>query len=147
MGHRRNGRPFSTVITNTMRKTAKLTCLLVGTLLVAVLAMSLIVDQRRTGKISSFMQNLLSILMGQRRTSKIGRCYDNLRTILLIKTDWEQDKLKTTNDVPTWNDLRGFFPARWSNSIPICPESGSYKINRVNEPPTCSIGGPGHSLQ
>jgi hypothetical protein len=48
---------------------------------------------------------------------------------------------------PTWDDLWPYFPARWSNSIPICPAGGTYTIGPVGEKPKCSAGGGfDHSL-
>ena len=74
------------------------------------------------------------------------RCEHNLRIIEQCKRDWALDYNKTTNDVPSWNDLQPFFPSIWSNTVPVCPQGGAYTIGRVGEPPTCSIGGPGHSI-
>ena len=81
------------------------------------------------------------------RSSKISGCVLDLRNIQVCKELWADNYSKTSNDIPTWDDLRFFFPVAWSNSIPVCPAGGSYKINRVGEQPTCSIGGPEHSSQ
>lgn len=80
-------------------------------------------------------------------STKAGNpCVNNLRIIEECKTQWALEKNKTTNDTPNWDDIRPYFPDRWSNSIPVCPEGGTYTIGRVGEPPTCSIGGSRHSL-
>src|SRR5438445_325869 len=93
-----------------------------------------------------FIVILAIVVIGcERRSAKISRCVDNLRNIQICKELWAANKSKTTNDIPTWDDLQVFFPDRWSNSIPVCPAGGSYKINRVGDQPTCSIGGPEHS--
>src|SRR5208282_1525112 len=82
-----------------------------------------------------------------RKSSKIPLCHFNLMQLELCKIDWAQDYNKTTNDTPTWDDLRPYFPDRWSNSIPVCPVGGTYIIGRVGEQPRCSIGGGyDHSL-
>lgn len=73
-------------------------------------------------------------------------CVNNLRIIEESKEQWALDKYKTTNDVPSWDDLRPYFPNGWTNGRPVCPEGGTYTLGRVGVPPTCSIGGPGHSL-
>src|ERR1017187_3864150 len=112
---------------NNMAKTATFACFLVGTLFIVILAIGLIGCR-------------------QSRSAKISLCVDNLRHIQISKIMWADNEYTTTNDVPSWDDLRFYFPERWSNGIPICPAGGSYKINRVGELPTCSIGGPGHSL-
>jgi hypothetical protein len=64
-----------------------------------------------------------------------NRCIDNLRIIDAAKQEWALDNKKTTNDVPTWNDILPMM-----RTMPICPDGGTYTIGRVGEPPTCSIG-------
>ena len=81
----------------------------------------------------------------EKKSAYVSRCVDNLRRIETLKRDWALDEVKSSNSVPTWSDLRPF-PESWSNSIPVCPANGRYNINRVGTPPTCSIGGDGHSL-
>lgn len=78
--------------------------------------------------------------------SSVSRCKENLRNIQVCKELWANDNSKTTNDIPSWNDLRPYFPDRWSNNVPVCPSGGAYTIGRVGEPPKCSIGGYEHSL-
>jgi hypothetical protein len=73
-------------------------------------------------------------------------CINNLRQIVAAKDQWAIEKSKTTNDVPTWDDIRPYFPSAWTNNIPICPDGGTYTIGRIGEPPTCSIGGRSHTL-
>ena len=124
-------------------------CVLVGTLLVAVLAISLTGHQqsRSTGRLSRLRDNLLHFLgVGQRRPS-FSKCIDNLHRIEVAKNNWAGWEGKTTNGVPTWDDLRDYLAEAWlTNGIPICPSGGKYMLNHVGEPPTCSIGGAGHSL-
>jgi hypothetical protein len=84
----------------------------------------------------------------EQRSSKISKCVLNLRQIQICKELWADNERKTTNDVPSWNDLSPYFPdPKWSNSIPVCPAGGAHKLGRVGEQPTCSIGGPEHSSQ
>jgi hypothetical protein len=73
-------------------------------------------------------------------------CINNLRIIVSAKSEWAFENGKTTNDVPTWNDLRPYLPETWSNGIPVCPDGGRYTIGRIGRPPTCSIGGRNHTL-
>jgi hypothetical protein len=95
-----------------------------------------------------FVAFLSSVLIGcERRSAKVSRCLYNLHYIQLGKELWAENEEKTKNDVPSWDDLRPFFPASWSNSIPICPAGGNYRIGSIGEKPTCSIGGQRHSLQ
>jgi hypothetical protein len=83
-----------------------------------------------------------------RATRSANPCINNMRIIESAKNQWMLERGKTTNDVPTWNDLRPYFPDRWSNSIPVCPDGGTYTLGRVGEPPTCSLGDKqwGHKL-
>ena len=77
----------------------------------------------------------------------LSRCYLNLMELQLIKFNWANDNGKSTNDSPSWDDLRPYFPGTWSNSIPTCPAGGTYTIGPVGEKPKCSIGGGfDHSL-
>jgi hypothetical protein len=87
------------------------------------------------------------------RATKAGipRCVRNLRMIDSCKRPWMYDNRKTTNDIPSWEDLRPYFPdwctnSYFTNGTPICPDDGTYVIGRVDEPPRCSIGGPSHSV-
>jgi hypothetical protein len=78
-------------------------------------------------------------------------CVNNLMIIDMCKHNWANVNSKTTNDVPSWNDLKSELESyaiqyKWTNGMPVCPDGGTYTIGRVGEPPTCSIGGPRHSL-
>jgi hypothetical protein len=83
-----------------------------------------------------------------RSTKAAYPCINNLRIIDAAKNQWKLDRGKTTNDVPTWDDIRPYLPDRWSNSVPACPDGGIYTLGRVGEPPTCSLADkePGHKL-
>jgi hypothetical protein len=83
-----------------------------------------------------------------RSTRAAYPCINNLRIIDAAKQQWMLDRAKTTNDIPTWDDIRPYLPDRWSNSIPVCPDGGVYTLGRVGEPPICSLGDkePGHKL-
>ena len=109
----------------------------------------------RTKKILIWSACLLTVVVialpflahSKRRSKKIPRCHFNLMQIDLIKYDWAGNEGKTTNDTPTWDDLRPYFPdfmtnsIYWTNGRPICPNGGIYKIGKVGERPKCSIGG------
>jgi hypothetical protein len=89
-----------------------------------------------------------SVQSGKQKTTKafVPVCRNNLQAIVELKNQWAVERNKTTNDIPTWDDLRPYFPDRWSNNIPTCPDGGVYNIGRIGAPPTCSIGGFEHSL-
>ena len=88
----------------------------------------------------------IGLVHSKRRIAKLSLCVDNLRNIELIKLDWASNENKTINDTPTWDDLHPYSLVRWSNNIPICPSGGIYTIGLVGKNPTCSIGGPEHSM-
>ena len=74
-----------------------------------------------------------------RQTSQRNACINNLRQLDAAKNQWALEKGKSPTDVPTMNDLTPYL-----RSVPHCPAGGSYTLNAVNTPPTCSI--PGHQL-
>jgi hypothetical protein len=78
-------------------------------------------------------------------------CIDRLAAIQIAKYQWGFFNSKRPDAVPTWDDIRPFFPrsfpkTSWTNGILVCPDGGTYTLGRLGVPPTCSIGGPGHSL-
>ena len=85
-----------------------------------------------------------------RNTSASNACVNNLRQLDGIKQQWAMDNSKTTNDVPTWEAIRPYLPRFEQEAKPIgpvCPQGGTYSLGRVGDRPTCSTGGPGHTLQ
>jgi hypothetical protein len=95
----------------------------------------------------------LSMLGCERRSSKIPPCHELLVLADLAKHDWANDYSKSSNDTPTWEDLRPYFPdwatnrlVSWTNGRPVCPEGGIYTIGRIGELPRCSIGGYTHAV-
>jgi hypothetical protein len=64
-------------------------------------------------------------------------CIGGLRMIDAAKVRWAFKHQKTTNDTPTWDDLR---PSFVGAPIPLkCPDGGVYTIGRVGELTSCSI--------
>jgi hypothetical protein len=64
-------------------------------------------------------------------------CINRLRQIDAAKAQWTLAHHKTTNDTPTWADLRSYFSRA---RLPLeCPDGGVYTIGRVDELPSCSI--------
>jgi chromosome segregation ATPase len=68
-------------------------------------------------------------------------CINNLRQIDGAKQQWALEKNKTTDAVPTAQDL---LPYLKDAVFPVCPEGGTYSINMVDAVPTCTI--QGHAL-
>lgn len=87
----------------------------------------------------------------QRMSGVLRRCYLNLCALRQAKALWMDENAKGATNVVGWDDLNEYLQAglglhRMTNGRPICPDGGTYKLGRLDEPPTCSIGGPNHSL-
>ena len=78
-----------------------------------------------------------------RPTSSDSACLGNLRQLFAAEQEWALENHKTTNDTPTWNDLRNYLSR---GEILRCPQGGTYTLGSIGGVLTCSIGGPGHTL-
>jgi hypothetical protein len=67
-------------------------------------------------------------------------CINNLRQLDGAKQVWALTYHKSTNDIPTMEDLRP-----WLKRQLVCPKGGTYIPGRVCDPPRCSLGGS-HTL-
>jgi hypothetical protein len=74
-------------------------------------------------------------------------CINNLRQIDAAKNEWALENGKTNGVIATENDIKPYIKLDSSGNIPKCPAGGIYTIGKVGEKPTCSIGGPIHTLQ
>jgi regulator of replication initiation timing len=73
--------------------------------------------------------------------AQLNACINNLREIDAAKQQWALEYQKTADAIPSVQDLLPYL----SNLVfPICPSGGTYAINAVGVPPTCSV--PGHVL-
>jgi chromosome segregation ATPase len=73
--------------------------------------------------------------------AQLNACINNLRQIDAAKQQWALENDKTADAVPSAQDLLPYL----SNLVfPVCPSGGTYTINAVGVPPTCSV--PGHVL-
>ncbi len=77
----------------------------------------------------------------QQQASLINACINNLRQLDGAKQQWALENGKTAEAVPTPNDVARYLAG---NKLPSCPGGGTYSLNSVKDPPTCSI--PGHAL-
>jgi len=77
----------------------------------------------------------------QTEVAQRNTCINNLRLIDAAKQQWALENGKTDVDVPTAQDLLLFLRGA---VFPVCPSGGTYAINAVGLPPTCSF--PGHVL-
>jgi len=85
-----------------------------------------------------------------REVAQRNRCLNNLRRIDGAKQVWAMQNNKDTNSTPTMQDLTPFVTGD-TNRL-RCPAGGTYSLNRVGVPPTCSIAShdlfnPGATIQ
>jgi hypothetical protein len=66
-------------------------------------------------------------------------CQSNRRQIQIAKQMWAQDKGKSSQDTPTWDDLKPYL----GGANLKCPANGEYELNSVGEQVSCSIHGHG----
>lgn len=71
------------------------------------------------------------------------KCRIQLREIDGAKQQWALLNGKTTNDIPTWDDIRPYLGRNTNVEILVCPSGGTYTLGRVGEPALCSD--PGHT--
>ena len=65
-------------------------------------------------------------------------CVNHLALIDGYKQQWALEYKKTTNDTPTWEELRLWLGTNYQ--MPVCPQGGTYTLGRVGESPRCSLG-------
>jgi len=74
-----------------------------------------------------------------RTRSQQNICISNLRRIDDAKTQWALDTRKGWGVKPKDDDLFG--PTLYMRTKPECPAGGQYELNKIKEPPTCTIAG------
>ena len=72
--------------------------------------------------------------MPARRIKPLNACINWLRQIEGAKDQWAVDHNKSTNDIPTWEDLKQYI-----KDTPTCPAGGIYSINKVGVNAICSL--------
>jgi hypothetical protein len=72
-------------------------------------------------------------------------CINNLRQLDGAKEQWQLELHKSTNDVPTWDDIRPYVGRGAEGTLPTCPMGGKYTLHKLGQKPTCSC--PGHVLR
>lgn len=88
---------------------------------------------------------------GESNQRSSAPCVNRLIVINGCKQQWALEYQKKANDLPKWTDIRPYLPNEWTNTYwtnghLICQEGGTYELGKVSELPTCSIGGPRHSI-
>lgn len=75
-----------------------------------------------------------------REHSKSRACQFNLKEIMCAKERWAMDNNRGPLDTPTMEQLA--VPGVYMKGTPACPSGGIYTVNRLDQFPTCAIGGP-----
>jgi hypothetical protein len=85
-----------------------------------------------------------------RATSAANACVNNLRQIDAAAQQFAlEHQLPAGSPVNFPDDLTPYIKLNSAGSIPPCPATGTYRISRVGEKPTCTLStlGPQHQLQ
>jgi len=85
---------------------------------------------------------ILPAFIRARNTPASKACISNLQQIDGATQQWALDNQKTTNDLPTWADLRAYLGR--GQEFLSCPQGGKYTLGRLDKPPACSF--PGHGI-
>lgn len=89
------------------------------------------------------MATILAIAMPSfaraRDNSKAKACQYNLKQIMCAKERWAMDNNRGPLDTPLMTELA--IPGVYVKGTPQCPSGGTYTVGRLDELPTCSIGG------
>jgi hypothetical protein len=93
--------------------------------------------------------NYISVRDSVRETVQKNMCLNNLRRIEGAKEVWALQNNKDTNSTPTMEELIPFLKG---DTNLRCPAGGTYSINRVGLPPSCTIAShdlfnPGSTIQ
>jgi hypothetical protein len=83
---------------------------------------------------------MLPAFFRARTTSAPNACINSLRQIDGAKQQWAMENRKTTNDTPSWDDIRIYVGRGPQGEIPKCPQGGTYVLGKIGELPRCSLG-------
>src|SRR4051812_41879377 len=86
----------------------------------------------------------LPALLRPRAISADSACVANLESLKSAKQNWQTAAKRRLDCRPTEEEL---FGPLWTSSMPVCPGGGIYNIGSVSEDPTCTLGGPAHSIR
>ncbi len=77
-------------------------------------------------------------LMKARETAQINACIANLQNIEGAVQLWAVEKRKPSNSPVSLDEIAPYLK---NNRIPDCPAGGTYSVESLKVPPTCSIEG------
>jgi prepilin-type N-terminal cleavage/methylation domain-containing protein len=76
-----------------------------------------------------------------RTTSQTNACINNLRQIDGAKQQWALENKQLSTATPGQTSITVYLGRGTAGTWPVEPAGGSYTVNAVSTPPTCSIGG------
>ena len=74
-----------------------------------------------------------------RTSSQVNACINNLRQIDGAKQQWALENHMLSTATPAQASITAYLIHGAAGGWPACPANGSYTINPVSTPPTCSI--------
>jgi len=74
-----------------------------------------------------------------RENARAKSCQENLKQIESAKERWAMDNHRDRTDTPTMTELA--IPGLYMRNTPFCPGGGDYTVGRLDQIPTCSLGG------
>jgi len=83
------------------------------------------------------------LLQKSAEKAQIFQCINNLRQIEGAKEQWALQNGKPPGSVPTTADILPFL----NGKLPGCPNGGTYTLNAIGKPATCSVAGHGLAVQ
>jgi hypothetical protein len=75
--------------------------------------------------------------MKARQGVQVNVCIDNLRRIDRAKQTCAMEKKLSADDTPSADDLRPYLGQSFDTLK--CPLGGTYSINRIGDPPSCTV--------
>jgi prepilin-type N-terminal cleavage/methylation domain-containing protein len=76
-----------------------------------------------------------------RTTSQTNACINNLRQIDGAKQQWALENKQVSTATPGQTSITVYLGRGTAGTWPTEPAGGTYTINQVSVPPSCSIGG------
>jgi prepilin-type N-terminal cleavage/methylation domain-containing protein len=77
-----------------------------------------------------------------RTTSQTNACINNLRQIDGAKQQWALENKQVSTVTPGQTSIQVYLGRGGNGTWPAEPAGGTYTINQVSVPPTCSVGAP-----
>jgi len=79
----------------------------------------------------------LPSFMKARQGVQVNGCINNLRRIDAAKQTCAMEKKLSADDTPSAEDLRPYLGQSFESLK--CPQGGNYSINRIGDPPSCTV--------